>query len=374
MTSISVRPGDVRAPSIALLGLVATLALTNYKTTFLAIGGAAKKVVTIVVDTAANTTKYAFTFEGEEISYTSDGSATKPEISAGLAAAFKANAIARGVASVVDDTTDTITITAEHAGYDFSVSESDGNLTLATVTAAAEPTDIGAGLGVIRTGTSGGNEKGGVAKSASLVAQVDSYVITYDASVNLIVEVEVDGVKYTAEHTMATDLATSGAAIAAQLNAVLPANTVLAAFDTATLTLTSEVAGKTFVSGVGFGPGRDTGAAARTSNVSNYLTDIARALAGVTCFTYDEASRTIGNSAFSYQGGLPAQVLKAGEVWVASTESIGVGDDVYIELGNSNSGQFYKTSSSTRVKLPASKAQWVSKDANSDLALLRVNL
>jgi hypothetical protein len=374
MSNISVRAGGVSAPAVALLGLVATLALTNYKTTFLVVGGAAEKVVTIVVDTAANSTEYAFTFEGETISYTSDGSATKPEISAGLAAAFNANPIARGVASVADDGVDTLTFTGLVAGYDYSVSESDGNLTLATVTAAASASDIGAGLGVIRTGTSEGVEKGGVAKSASLTAQVDSYVITYDASVDIIVTVEVDGAQYIAEHTMATDLATSGAAIVAQLNAVLPANTVLAAFNTATLTLTSEVAGKTFVSGVGFGTGRDTGAAVKTTNSTSGATDIVRALAGVTCFTYDEASRTIGSSTFSYEGGLPAQVLKAGEVWVSSTESVAITDPVYIELGNSNSGQFYKTSSSTRVKLPASVAQWVRKDANSDLALLRITL
>lgn len=374
--SISVRPGDVRAlPLSGAVGQLATASHLAKRATLRNTNSQAAKVTTIVVDTAANSTAYAFTFEGETITYTSDGSATKPEISAGLKAAFDANPIARGVASVADDGVDTLTITGLSAGYDYAISESDANLTLSTVTAAASASAVSPGvLCAAISADSDGVPVGGAAKSSLLTAQVDSYVITYDASVDINVTVEVDGIPYLAQHTMATDLATSGAAIAAQLNAVLPANTVLAAFDTDTLTLTSEVAGKPFVSGVGFGPGRDTGAATRTSN-AGVSTDITRAAAGVSIRRLDEEAASIGAS-YTIAALAGVEVLTDGEIWVSSSESVSFGDPVYVELGASNSGQFYKTSSSTRVKLPADKFAWIGKGSTStdNIARLRVSL
>jgi hypothetical protein len=260
--------------------------------------------------------------------------------------------------------------------YDFLISESDSLMTLATTTAAAEASVTAPGILCAALSADSDNVPvGGAAKSSLLTAQVDTYTVTYDASVALIVGVTVDGQPYQAEHAMATDLATSLTAAAAAINALLPANSVLASATATTLVFTSEVAGKPFVSSVGFGPGRDTGAAVKVSN-AGITTDITQAAAGVSVFRWDEEAATVGDSTYTIAGLAGVEILTDGEIWVASSESVAFGDAVYVELGSSNSGQFYKTASATRVKLPADKFAWMGKGSTStdNIARLRVSL
>lgn len=99
--------------------------------------------VQITVDTAVNSTTYTISVAGETITYTSDGSATKPEITAGLKAAVEANATANAAYTVTDDTVDTITLLARTTATG-TVSETDANLSTTTLSPGLiSPTDGG---------------------------------------------------------------------------------------------------------------------------------------------------------------------------------------------------------------------------------------
>jgi hypothetical protein len=76
----------------------------------------------VIVKTAANSTKYTITLDGQAAEFTSDATATKPEITAGLKLALDALALA---VTVTDDLADTLTITADVAGAFHSVSVND---------------------------------------------------------------------------------------------------------------------------------------------------------------------------------------------------------------------------------------------------------
>jgi len=76
----------------------------------------------VQVKTAANTTKYTVTVDGQDAEFTSDATALKDEITAGLKSAIDALGLA---VTVVDDMTDKLTITADVAGAWHSVSVDD---------------------------------------------------------------------------------------------------------------------------------------------------------------------------------------------------------------------------------------------------------
>ncbi|NIQ97426.1 MAG: DUF3383 domain-containing protein [Desulfuromonadales bacterium] len=76
----------------------------------------------VIVKTAANSTKYTVTINGEAAEFTSDATATKAEISAGLKAAID---LLGEPVTVVDDLTDTLTITADVAGVYFTIEVTD---------------------------------------------------------------------------------------------------------------------------------------------------------------------------------------------------------------------------------------------------------
>jgi hypothetical protein len=90
-------------PNEAFAGLLYD---TGYKDTISRINGA-KQLYQVVVTTAANSEIFTVTIDGTAYAYTSDGSATKAEISAGLKALIDAG---DDDVTVVDDLTDTLTI------------------------------------------------------------------------------------------------------------------------------------------------------------------------------------------------------------------------------------------------------------------------
>lgn len=91
---------------------------------------------TVVVDTAANDTVYTINVKGEGVTataatMTSDATATKTEITAGLKTAL--DAVVGKNFAVVDDTIDTLTITGDAAGDWFSLEVAAANISQMTV-------------------------------------------------------------------------------------------------------------------------------------------------------------------------------------------------------------------------------------------------
>lgn len=338
----------------------------------------ASQVDTVTVTADANSQEHTFTLNGVEISFTSDGSGTKAEIAAGLAAAVNEEPLVRGQVSA-SAVTDTVTLTATYPGVVFTITESDSNLTTASVTSATAADAVGMGLGIIDSSSSSTEVTGYgvIAKSANLTAQVETLTVDYVSGELYTVIIEVDGDRYIAGPvTATTDDAGTSAAIAAAIEAAMPANTVVATNPTGTtVVLTSEVAGKPFKVSVG----TKSGTAARlyvTHTTVGRRTDINRVIRGVSVYTYSEEVSTVGGTTVQYAANSTMKVMRSGTIWVACTETVSRGDDVWIELASgSNAAKFYASGSSTRVKLNNFKWERSERsDSTPTMALLRLDL
>jgi len=76
----------------------------------------------VIVKTALSSTKYTVTVDGQDAEFTSDATATKPEITAGMKIAIEALGLA---VTVADDLSDTLTITGNVAGAWHTVTVDD---------------------------------------------------------------------------------------------------------------------------------------------------------------------------------------------------------------------------------------------------------
>lgn len=118
-------------------------------------GANVAQVSNVLVATATNTSLYEIIINGVPSSYTSDGSATTPEIAAGLLAAGQANVFLSGIVTFSAGAGDSVDITADVAGASFVLAETDPgtDLTLSTPTAnkTAGPIKFGRGLELFST-------------------------------------------------------------------------------------------------------------------------------------------------------------------------------------------------------------------------------
>ncbi len=338
---------------------------------------------TVVVATATDSYEYIVTVNSVAVSFTSGVGTTKALVAAGIAAAINAEPLVRGQVSAVTNGTDTVTVTSLYPGTSFTMTETEAKLTtVEAATASADAAALEFGRLVVSTEfiADTANRKGGVARSTMFTAQADTYTVTYDAAVLINVEVIVEGETYRASHLMATDLATSLTAVAALLNTALPANSVIATVTATTLVLTSELAGRPFTSAMSFGTGADTGAFTKVST-AGIATDVTLAAVGIAKRDLTQPATTVGSGATNYPARSLVTCVRSapqGGVWVASAETIALGDKVYVELDGSGSvgGRFYKAPSATRALFP--KARWIRDERSSPgtdgISLLSISL
>lgn len=373
--SISTRAQDVtaRRPQ-ALLGQLAEASSLVRKRTMINKAPQAKQVTTITANSVSDSTDYSIGINGVTITATTGTSATTTTLAAALAAAVNAEPLVRGQVAATSSGA-VLTLTAVTPGVAFTVTESESHLdSPSTTTAAASASAVGFGRAMITTAYDSdpaeANDLGRVATNAAFSAQVDTWTITYVASARVGLRVTYRGASYEAHTPSATDRATTMTALATALNAILPANTVIAAGTATGVTLTAEVVGESFSSGFLIsdeGASDPTGTLSSTKSAS---TSFALAFAGVSLHAYDEAAATVGSSDPSYPANAGVKVLEAGKVWVASAESISFGSPVYVELDStgSNIGKFYAASSATRALLPG--ARWLRDGLGGDLAVI----
>lgn len=338
----------------------------DYEDTLLNSKGQVKAVKTATLLAIQANATTSLVINGYTVSFTDDGTPSDTDSAAGLVAAINANPLVRGSVSA-ENTGAVITITALTAGLDFTLTSPDGTVTIGTTTAAATAEIVPFGRFLVKSDwdTQGMGKCGGL--PTGLAAQVDTYLMVYDASVTATVTIEINGQKYSASHTMATDLATSGAALAAAINYAMPANTVLASFSVATLTLTSEVNGLGFVSAMEFGPGADTAAYTKTST-NGKLTDINKAFFGISELSYTEQVSVAG--VLGYPPLSPIAAMCHGHIWVAVTQTITEDEPVYVEL---STGKAFNTYAAGRALMDKKKAIFKRYDSASSLALVYCN-
>lgn len=336
----------------------------------------ARQVSTVVVTTADNNATFTVTIDGVNVTYVSDASGSKPEISAGLKAAIEVEPGHR--VTVVDDGVDTLTITGLWPGVAFELSASAtgaGVLTAAAVTAADEADPTYPGRAMIRTGevdADSGNFPVKAPVAADFTAQSLTTAITTGAAASFEAIVKINGTTYrsgvVAHDTNAT---TTAAAIATAINGVLPANTVEAVATTGTIAWTAEVPGQEFELDVR--PSGVTAAVAIAAVVGpSAATSLKRALIGASARRLDMEAATFGGD-LAYPGNGGVEVTRWGrmvverstaETWLANT-------DLYVGVATSTAGKFYNTAGANRVHIGRDLIT-IDRSADNGLGLLRI--
>ena len=333
----------------------------------------AKQVSTITVDSAVDATEYTVTIDGIDITINSGTSSTTSTIATALGAAIQAEGLVNGRFEV-SVASNVVTLTARVGGQGFTLSAGAG-MTAATTTANALAASVPFGRAVMEAGFSTYGQK--LAKALSFTAQVDTLTLTYDASVGAKVSITyydpATGQMVTSdfEHTQATDADTSVAALVTEINAVLPANTVIASSATNVLTLTSELPGAEFSVSAGFGTGRDTGVWAHTTNKSA-ATSFNLAFAGVTRRDLG-AEVEQGEVEAVYKGGSAMSVRQNGRLNVGIESTLAAGQPVYVRLAANGSldkiGNFASAPGAGLLRVD--KCQWV-RPLQSGVAVLEI--
>jgi hypothetical protein len=348
------------------------------------------QISTITVSGPTNSHTYAVTITTPSgtfpITYTSDGSATTQEVVDGLVAAINADARIRGEVRPASTSSTVATLTGISPGRPFTLTESEGDLAVATTQAATGADAIAPGRAVITQGFDSAGEAeelGALAKSSLLTAQVQTISVAYVASNVLRATVwEVRGGEEERiaerEVTAATDQATTLTALAAALTASAPANSYTVTSSGTALVFTAAVAGFEFRAGVVRVSGGASEPAISVQNTTgpNPSTSIHQALRGVAKRPLDEECATIGGSDPTWPANHGLVAAVQGPLFVDSPTGVTNGAAAYVELGvTDDNGKFFMTGSATRVKLARAQAAWMREGnvASDAVAVLRLN-
>lgn len=333
---------------------------------------AAARVETVTVGDKHDSEAYQMILDGvTTVTYTSDSTATIDEIVTGLTAAWNNDGTCRGVAAAVADlAANTITVTGIWPGVDFTVTvyNAHTDLTVASTTAAAGSEDIAFDRCVFSAaGISSDPKTPSIfnAKTSYFTAQVATLDYTYNSGQTAIVEItdRHSGLVYRAEALMTSDKTTSTDLLVAEINRIMPAYTVVASNKGASgyeLVLTAEVAGYEFAVNFSAGLPATTLPVVTATTGPSASTSILRCLFGWALYSDMVAAQSIASTSAYYEGGRMVRVGRKMDILTANTQSVSAGDAVYIEMDGTgaNFGKPYNTASATRVRLPASVAQW----------------
>jgi len=329
----------------------------------------------ITVAGATNATTYNLTINGEAtVTYLSDGSATDVEIAAGLLAACQESAAfgEHVAATYVSTTSFRLTARTQSNAVVVTSTQSGGDITIGALTSNAAADNIYAGRALVISSTDdNGNNQGGTVLSTRLVADVWTVEAVYAASEIYVVELEFEGQTYRAQVAADTDTAATNAAIAARINAIMPANTVVAAAGATSLTLTSEKPGA---------PIERVSANTNTSTVSRIVlthttasvgTDLNRVFAGISVRRYDNEATDDTSQLSYYPAGDCVVGLVEGEIWVDCSSAVTPMDRVFVETATGDDqGKLFPATGATRVLLNG--ARWERRRAADNRAVVRL--
>lgn len=317
------------------------------------------QVSTIVVDTAANSTGYAVTIDGEEVAVTSASSATKITIAAQLAAAINAAPLLGGRMTAVSDGVDTVTITANIAGEGFTLSDSDSRLTTATGTANDTADPVAFGAPVFRDPANDDYGRGPV--SAAIVARSVDFTFggTEEDSKVISGVITLDGVvtPFSFDTGSSATLASIGEDAKTAIDAL--GLDITTSEDTGVLTITVDTKGvamEVAMSGLGL----STLTVEKTADNQSTLTDVETAFAGIALFEYSH------ESGVQYAGGESMSVLRQGRVHVGTTAAVTPGAQAYYDVV---AGAYRDSAATSAVRLPGCKFH---RSLSTTLATLQV--
>lgn len=335
--------------------------------------------------TAVNDAVYTLTVDGVSVAFTADGSATVAEITAGVAALAEAEPLIRGKFNIIA-TAFTVNLIGLNPGVVSVVEASStaGTFVIALVQAAATADPVGFARLVIDDGSPDDavDLVGRLAKSASLVAQVATANMIFVASATYLVTVKDETGTIIAQGETAADTndADTATAIAATMNGLLPANSVLAAGGATFVTFTAELAGRQFSVEMGTNEagqaGGALGAVVATTGPDN-TTSVNLAALGVSMFSEIDPTTTIGGTEGQYAANAGMVVMASGNAIYVERPTTPVatrGAAVFVELDGtgSDAGKFFTADSATRVRLTGATWERDGRTASDGVAALRV--
>jgi len=375
-TAANLGARDVRSRSIqALIGTWAFLSPLNDEMTVINSDPQATQIDTITINTGTNNHEYTLEIEGVEISYTADSSTSTTEVATGIAAAWNDSADA-GQYAYAESSSAVVTITGLTPDLAYTIDQVDALCTLANTQAAAPASTVPIGRLMVSLGyeTDEAGKLAVLCKSSKLVAQVDTLAVTYASGEVYYVGITIEGVRYSVAVAADTDTATTQAAIVTAINAMMPTYTVLAAGSSPNVTLTAEVAGKAFVVDLGLKSGT-TARLTITHTTASLLTDVNRALVGISKWWSALESSTIGDSTPVWPANNGVIVAKRGQLWVANSQSPAEGDKVYVETGvTADNGKLFNSPSATRILLTNARWERPERSTQSEgMAVVSIN-
>jgi hypothetical protein len=353
---------------------------------------------TVTVDTANDDTVYSIEVSHVTVEYTSGSGATTDSIRDGLLGAIENEPLVTGVVIPSEgQSSDTLVLTAVEPGVDggFDFTETDSNLSSSQTQSPTDAAPIPFGRAVMDDGlavrqeitASQSGSYGDGAQFAHLLdgseltdEVVEIEVVTYDNAGTYYVSVDVAGSEYSTSvdgsgQANADDVAD---AIAAGINAELPANTVDAQSDLSgsesLVVLTAEVSGLGFDVEIGTDSDSSSDLDIFSDNRSG-LTSAADAMLGVSAYDTDfEYPRQGASGDSEITKNEPFAVLKEGRVWVDPEDSPSEGDYVWVRVeaagGNSDIGRFRASEADGCVRV--SGAKWAG--TADELGLLHLEM
>lgn len=253
---------------------------------------------------------------------------------------------------------------------------SGSGLTWTHTTTGSEGEDIPVGYGVIRTGA--GTSPGmtgilevGLPTTSSETAQVKTYAMTSAASALFRAFVRWNGKIYESASTVHnSDTPTTIDDLNTAINAVMPAESVIASRSSNDLVLTSEVEGQEFdawieVSGSGTAEAVPT---YTTGNPGSATSDLLADFVGIVTRT-GSINDSDGDAVINPMR--MCEVLRKGTIVVENSQTVSWGDQVFLSVASSTKGKLYNANATDYVPIPLSRARWV-RDQGDGTAVLEL--
>jgi hypothetical protein len=333
-------------------------------------GNAVAQIDTMTIQNYVAAKELNWTIDGVPFSYTmTAGDANVTGVASSIVAQLNSEPLFSGLYHATS-ALGVITLTARIPGIGWTLVATGANAAdnaIATTTANSAAGSLAFGKLVI-PGTAEGKCR--VAAATSMTAKVITATPANVATCTYDVAVKVGGHTYSTHTTSANPgvVKDTVEALAANLNALLPAASVAVTEDDAKLIFTAELAGLDFE--VEVGSNNVAGTWTLTSN-DGRATDIGRYAMGVS-LRDDSIYSAVENS---YPGNSVVSVLLSGRVVVDVEAAISANNPVYVRMADSANtgnplGGFRSSAATDCIALPADKFRWVESLGNNQAVLL----
>lgn len=295
----------------------------------------------------ANTNALLATVSGTS----SSGISTAAEFAADIVTAWEDDEDASGLFSIAR-VSDALTATARATGKAYTISSSTSGVT-SWVEATSEgiPAGIRPGRVVMQSGSVHGQPNVAVASTARFSAQVKTFTVAGASGDSYTPVIRMNGVEYVGDAVeFNTDVDTTATDLATEVNAIMPAETVIATTSTADLILTAEVEGAEFEARVISAVSGEVAGVYTTG--PSAATSLRRAHPGVALYQpgLPELTLNTGDGGYRAYDNVPVRVQGQVACYVSGTPTIG--QFLYVGVGSGDEGNLYTALSTDRIPAP----------------------